>query len=306
MDLKYLFLESEDLISPGISACQGCAAEYCLRTVLKVLGRNTILAVPPGCMAGAGVVGWNRNAGTKVPVTIPLLDNSASMMSGLGRYYKSVGRDDIQIVVFAGDGATADAGFQSLSGVAERGENIIYICYDNEGYMNTGFQRSGTTTKGSNTSTTPVGSVNKGKLEHKKDVPMLMAMHNPSYVATVSPGYPKDFVGKIEKAASVRKGFVYLHIFSPCPTGWRFSPERTFQIARLGVQTNFFPLWEYENGRFKQSLPVRNPKPVKEYMKNLGKFSHLTEKQINEIQQWVDWKNDVLQCLFSSNSQFKV
>ena len=300
MNLKEIFLDTPDLTSPGLSACPGCAAELALRTVLKVMGTNTVLGIPPGCMAGAGAVGWNRLSGVKVPVTIPLLDNTASMLSGIKRYYLKTGRDDIKVVAFAGDGATADAGFQALSGAAERGENIIYICYDNEGYMNTGFQRSGTSSKGSYTSTTPVGTLSQGKTQHKKDVPLIMAMHNVAYMATISPAYTKDFVSKLRKAASVKNGFVYLHIFSPCPTGWRFKPENTISIARLAVQTNFFPLYEYQDGRFNQTVAIRQSKPVQELIEKLGKFQHLEPNIINDLQQWVDDKMNLLQKLWSS------
>lgn len=302
MDLQDVFFGAEDLISPGLSACPGCAGEYSLRTVMKIMGKNTILGIPPGCMAGAGVVGWNRLSGAKVPITIPLLDNTASMLAGIRRYYQSVGRNDVKVVAFAGDGATADCGFQALSGAAERGENIIYICYDNEGYMNTGFQRSSTSTKGSYTSTTPVGTVRKGKAQHKKDLPMLLAMHDAAYVATVSPAYTQDFVKKIEKAKTITRGLVYIHILSPCPTGWRFDPKDTITIARLAVQTNFFPLWEFEDGTFRQTVQVKQPKPVKELITRLGKFKHLGDENIDELQEWVDRKVSLLNRLFGGST----
>ncbi|HHV57292.1 MAG TPA: NADH-dependent phenylglyoxylate [Firmicutes bacterium] len=299
MKLSKLFLETEDLVSPGLSACPGCAAELALRTVMRVLGPDTILGIPPGCMAGAGAVGWNRLSGVKVPVTIPLLDNTASLLSGVRRQYLRQGRDNVKVVAFAGDGATADAGFQALSGAAERGENIIYICYDNEGYMNTGFQRSGTTAKGSETSTTPVGRLSQGKAQNKKDMPLLLAFHDAAYVATISPAYTQDFVRKVEKATTVRAGLAYLHIFSPCPTGWHFPPEDTIAIARLAVQTNFFPLWEYEKGRFRQTLAVKQPKPLKEFVRHLGKYRHLEETQIADLQAWVDQRTALLDRLFA-------
>ncbi len=299
MNLKEIFLDTPDLASPGLSACPGCAAELALRTVFKVMGNNTVLGIPPGCMAGAGAVGWNRLSGVKVPVTIPLLDNTASLLSGMKRYYLKTGRDDIKVVAFAGDGATADAGFQALSGAAERGENIIYICYDNEGYMNTGFQRSGTSSKGSYTSTTPAGTLSQGKTQHKKDMPLIMAMHNVAYMATVSPAYTQDFISKLKKAASVKNGLVYLHIFSPCPTGWRFNPANTISIARLAVQTNFFPLYEYHGGRFNQTVAIKQSKPVKELIGQLGKFQHLEPTAINDMQQWVDDRMTLLQKLWS-------
>ncbi len=302
MDLKDVYFAAEDLISPGVSSCPGCAAELSIRTVMKIMGRDTVMAIPPGCMAGAGIIGWDRLSGTEVPVTIPLLDNTAAVLSGLRRHYKRIGRDEVKALAFAGDGASADVGFQSLSGAAERGENIIYICYDNEGYMNTGFQRSGTTPKNAYTTTTPVGDVGKGKTQHKKDIPLLMAMHGVSYVATVSPAYTQDFVRKIEKAKTVRDGMVYIHIFSPCPTGWHFNPKDTVTVARLAVQTDFFPLWEYENGSFRQTVSVKQAKPIKELVSKLGKFQHLTSENVEELQMWVNSKKALLDRLFDKDA----
>ena len=167
----------EDQISPGVSACVGCNVELTLRTCMKVLGPNTIFAVPPGCMGGVGVMGWDKESGAKTPVFFPLLDNVASMLAGIKMHYERIGRK-VNVVAFAGDGASVDAGMQCLSGAAERGDKIIYICYDNEGYMNTGYQRSGSTTKGAWTSTTPVINGHGGKKQNKKDFPMIMAMHD--------------------------------------------------------------------------------------------------------------------------------
>jgi len=278
-------LKSEDLVSPGISACQGCAAELNLRMVLKTLGKNTILAIPPGCMAGAGCTGWNYSNGLKIPVHITLLGNTACVLSGIKNMYETKGKE-VNVVAFAGDGATADCGFQSLSGAAERSENIIYICYDNEGYMNTGFQRSSTTSKGSNTSTTPIGKLSSGKKQHKKDMPLIMAMHNCAYMATLSPAYPKDFIRKIQKAKDVKNGLSYLHILSPCPTGWKFKPNMTIEVARKAVQTNFFPLFEIENSILTINSKIKKPLPISSFVKLLGKFGHLKNEEIIEIQDW--------------------
>jgi len=289
-------LEKEDLVSPGISACQGCAAELSLRTALKILGKNTIVGIPPGCMAGAGCVGWNYDSGLKIPVHIPLLGNTAALLTGVKNMYQKIDRD-VNVVAFAGDGATADCGFQSLSAAAERGENIIYICYDNEGYMNTGFQRSGTTTKGSYTSTTPYGTYSKGKTQHRKDMPMIMAMHDASYVATLSPAYMSDFVSKIKKAMSMKVGLRYLHIFSPCPTGWKFDADKTIEVARKAVRTNFFPLFEVENGEFKINVKVNNPESVSSFLKLQKKFQNIDEEIVDEIQKNINKKYNTLLAL---------
>lgn len=299
------FLDTqEDLVSPGISACQGCAAELILRTTLKIMGRNTVLAIPPGCMAGAGCVGWNFDSGVKVPVHIPLLDNTASLLTGVKKVYEADGRD-INVVAVAGDGATSDCGFQSMSAAAERGENIIYICYDNEGYMNTGFQRSGTTTMGSSTSTTPAGAEGHGKEQQKKDIPMIMAMHNTAYVATLSPSHMSDFVKKMEKAKSIKHGFVYLHILSPCPTGWRFDGKRSIEVARKAVETNFFPLFEVEDGRYTLNVVNKNPKPVSELMGMMKKFSHLSPETIDEVQKNVNKRYRLLTTLSEMNNDLE-
>jgi len=295
-----LLAKQEDLVSPGISACQGCGAELSLRTALKVLGRNTVVGIPPGCMAGAGCVGWNYDNGLEIPVHIPLLGNTAALLAGVKAMYETVGRD-VQVVAFAGDGASSDCGFQSLSAAAERGENIIYICYDNEGYMNTGFQRSGTTSKGSHTSTTPVGKVSQGKKQHRKDLPMIMAMHNAAYVATISPAYMADFVRKLQKAMQVKKGLSYLHIFSPCPTGWRFEPHLSIEVARKAVQTNFFPLFEVEDGRFIINTKPQNPQPVESLLGLLGKFRHLGNEAVAEIQADVDRRWQLLSALAAAH-----
>lgn len=294
-NLKELFFSSEDFLTPGMAPCQGCPGELALRTVLRVMGKDTVLGVTPGCMTSA--VGYDRKAGVKIPVTMPLLDNAASVLSGVKRYYDKVGKNNINVVAFTGDGASADAGFQSLSGAAERNENIIYICYDNEGYMNTGFQRSGTSAQWSHTSTTPVGKVVPGKLQAKKDMPMIMAMHDVAYVATISPAYTKDFVTKLEKAKSIKDGFVYLHIFSPCVSGWGCNSDEAIKVAKAAVQTNYFPLYEYEGGKFKQTVIVKTPKPVEEFTGLLKKFNHIGQKELNDIQSWVNRRVDILHRL---------
>lgn len=291
--------KNEDLVSPGLSACAGCGGEMVLRKVLQVAGRNTILCVPPGCMAGAGAVGWNFDSGVKVPVHIPLLDNTAAIMSGLAHMYKRMGREDVNIIAFAGDGASADCGFQSLSGAAERGEHVFYICYDNEGYMNTGYQRSSTTTLGSKTSTTPLGTEVSGKQQQQKYVPLIMAMHNPAFCATASPSNMADLISKVEKGLAASKhGFAYLHVFSPCPTGWGFDPSRSIDVARKAVKSNVFPLWEQDETGLKMSFVNKMPISVSEFITGIKKFAKLTESDIASIQETVDKRYDIL-CAMS-------
>ncbi len=286
----------EDLLSPGTSACLGCVAELGLRLTLKSLGPNTILAIPPGCLGGVGVVGYGTTTGAAVPVFFPLLDNVASMLTGIKRHYQRIGQE-VNVVAYAGDGGTADAGFQCLSGAAERGENIIYICYDNEGYMNTGVQRSGTTPYKAWTTTTPVGEVGRGKKQRGKDMPLIMAMHGVPYVATASLAFLDDYLAKLHKAMQVQQGLSYIHIFSPCPTGWRFPTEKTIEVSRLAVESNFFPLWEAENGRFRITHRTAFAQPVEAYLRSVGKYRHLDRAEIAEIQEQVDERYHRLEAL---------
>lgn len=288
-----------DLVSPGISACQGCAAEHILRTSLKILGDESIIGVPPGCMAGAGGGGWDKKSGVKIPSTMPLLDNSASLMAGIKRAYETID-PNVHAIAFAGDGATADSGLSCLSAAAERRDNIIYICYDNEGYMNTGFQKSGTTPHGASTSTTPVGTVGRGKLNFKKDVAMMMAMQDAAYVATLSPSHMNDFVAKMEKAASIKDGLVYLHILTACPTGWGIKPHQSVDYMRKAVESRYFLLFEYRQGQFTISTPTKNikqPKDVTEFLTGQKRFKHLNEEDIQELRDYSDRRWNLLQRL---------
>lgn len=289
--------QTQNVMTPGSSACQGCGGELILRRVMQIAGNNSIFAVPPGCMAGAGVDGWNFSNGCTAPIHITLLDNTASFMSGVSEMYQRRGRADVNIVAIAGDGATADCGFQSLSGAAERGTRMLYVCYDNEGYMNTGYQRSSTTSLGSSTSTTPAGNAINGKEQQQKYLPLIMAMHHIEYCATASPSNMADLVAKIQKGLEASKrGFAYLHVFSPCPTGWKFAPNMSIEIAKKAVASNMFPLWECTNGRF---VLRRNaaPLPVEKFVQGIGKFKMLSSEEIHAIQEMVDARYALLERL---------
>ena len=280
--------ETQNVMTPGSSACQGCGGELILRRVMQIAGNNSVFAVPPGCMAGAGVDGWNFMNGCSAPIHITLLDNTASFMSGVSEMYQRKGRPDVNIVAIAGDGATADCGFQSLSGAAERGTKMLYVCYDNEGYMKTGYQRSSTTSLGSSTSTTPAGAAINGKEQQQKYLPLIMAMHNVEYCATASPSNMADLVQKIQKGLEASKrGFAYLHVFSPCPTGWKFAPDQSIEVAKKAVAANLCPVWECDKGVFKLT-PNRKPITIAEFVKGIGKFKKLTETEIASIQSLVD------------------
>ena len=289
--------ETRNVMTPGSSACQGCGGELILRRVMQIAGNNSVFAVPPGCMAGAGVDGWNFSNGCTAPIHITLLDNTASFMSGVSEMYQRRGRTDVNIVAIAGDGATADCGFQSLSGAAERGTRMLYVCSDNEGYMNTGYQRSSTTSLGSSTSTTPAGAAINGKEQQQKYVPLIMAMHNIEYCATASPSNMADLVAKIQKGlAASKRGFAYLHVFSPCPTGWKFQPDQSIQVARKAVASNLFPIWEMENGKLTLT-ENRKPITIREFVAGIGKFSKLSDEEIDAIQTMADNRYATLQKL---------
>lgn len=276
----------EDMFVKGLSGCQGCNSELLMRHTMRRVGANSVLATPPGCIPGMGSVGYNGMVGCKVPVFHPLLTNTASMLAGIKRQYERVGRDDIMMVALAGDGGTTDVGFQSLSGAAERGDKMLFICADNEGYMNTGMQRSSSTSYGSWTTTTPVGPALHGKSQDAKNMPVIMMMHNCEYVATASLAYIEDYYEKLDKAIdAAKRGMAYLHVYAPCPSGWRFGSGDTIEICRMGVDTNFVTLWEYERDTgLRFTRPVDDPLPVVEYLKLNGKYRHLSEEQIAHIQ----------------------
>ncbi len=278
----------EDMIAPGVSACAGCNVELTLRTMTKILGPEHYPGRTAGMCGRRGCRGLGQEIGRQDP----------RLFSPIGQYGEHVGghSDGFQrqgkgchIVAFAGDGATVDAGFQALSGAAERGDRIIYICYDNEGYMNTGYQRSGSTSKYAWTSTTPVSQEGKGgKSQDKKDIPLIMAMHDIPYMATASPAFIPDMVRKVERAMEVKDGLAYIHVYNPCPTGWGFRPEESIEICRLAVQSRLFPLYESRYRSIKITHNFKIPIPVSDYLSRMKKFAHLTPEQIDEMQQIVD------------------
>jgi pyruvate ferredoxin oxidoreductase alpha subunit len=264
--LKPASLEKYDdrVVCPGTRACAGCGMLLAVRTALEI------------CFAG-----------------------TAAVVTGMKAALKTSGKDDVNVLGLAGDGGTADIGFQALSAAAERGESIIYLCYDNEAYINTGNQKSGTTPFGAQTTTTPAGARKGHKKTKKKDMPMLMAAHGIPYVATASIAYISDFRRKMEKAAKITredKGLAYVHIHAPCYTGWGFPSEKTVEVARLAVQTGMWKLYEIEDGNLILNTKPAKRKPVAEYLKMQGRFSKLTDEEIQQFQvqtdqEWEDFKN---------------
>ena len=200
---------------------------------------------------------------------------------------------DINVVVMAGDGGTSDIGLQALSGALERGHDFLYICFDNEAYMNTGIQRSSATPYGASTTTSPAGKVSIGQVTWKKNMPAIAAAHDIPYVATASPSYPFDLMKKVAKGVAT-KGPAYIHILSVCPTGWRSATELTVRIGSLAVETGIFPLYEIEDGKYKLNVDLPERKPVTDYLKLQGRFRHLSEETIKHIQHRVDKEYDRL------------
>jgi pyruvate/2-oxoacid:ferredoxin oxidoreductase beta subunit len=290
------YYQNEDQFSPGIAMCPGCVMELNLRLVSRILGKDIIFLGTPGCSApvlhGQNAAAWHRHA-----YYANVMTGVASSATGIARYYQKAGID-ATIVCHTGDGCAQDVGFQTLSGAAERNEKVIYICYDNEGYMNTGVQQSSATPFGSSTSTTPLGSESRGKKTGSKNMPMIMAMHDCAYVATATLSHLEDYAKKLVKAkAKSKEGFAYLHVFCPCTVGWRIPADSSIEVCREAVRTNYFPLWEVEDGRFTITHPVKDPKPVDELIGMIGKFKHLRAPEIAVLQEQVDRHFRALQAL---------
>jgi pyruvate/2-oxoacid:ferredoxin oxidoreductase beta subunit len=278
-----LSIPEQEVMRPGNLACQGCGASLAMRYALKALGKNVIMDFPACCWSV--IDGPFPYSSVSVPLLHMAFETAASTASGIRAALKILGKEDTKVVAWAGDGGTFDIGFQALSGAAERNEDIIYVCYDNEAYMNTGIQRSAATPYGAWTTTTPVKHFKKLP---KKNIVEILAAHRIPYIANLNVAYPEDFIKKFKKALSI-KGMKFLHIFSPCPPGWKMKPDDTIKVARLAVQTRVFPLYEVENGlKYTLNVKVNKPKPVIEYLKLQGRFKHLTEEQVAFIQENVD------------------
>lgn len=279
--MKYEIPE-EEYLSSGHLACPGCGAALAMRYTLKALGRKTIIVLPACC--------WSIIAGPypyfslNVPLYHTAFETAASVAAGVKAALEVRGEDEAQVLAWAGDGTTFDIGISALSGVAERNEDIIYACYDNEAYMNTGIQRSSATPWGAWTTTTPA---ERSKQRPKKNIMEVIVAHRIPYAATASIAFPTDLIWKLTKAKKIR-GTKFIHMFSPCPTGWRAPSEFSVKLARLAVETKVFPLYEVEDG-YKYTVNRQSKGiPVKEYLELQGRFKHLREEDIELIQQNVD------------------
>lgn len=285
-----LNLAEDELVHPGNRACAGCGLSIVYRIGLKALGRDTILVVPPSCLTV--LQGLYPIAATQLPCLNVTFASTAAAASGVLGALKAQGRESTIVAAWAGDGGTSDIGIQALSGACERGENFIFICYDNEAYMNTGVQRSGTTPQGAITTTTPFS----GKSQKKKDVPSIIAAHGIDYVATASASYPLDLYDKIVKAKTIQ-GPKYIHIHTPCPAGWGFNSRFTVKIGKLAVETGLYDLYEIENKQWRltgasKKLIGKKRIPVKEYFITQNRFKALSDEKISDIQKEVDAKWD--------------
>jgi pyruvate ferredoxin oxidoreductase beta subunit len=284
-----LSLPKEEFVHPGTRACAGCGLAIAYRVGLKALGRDTMLIVPPSCLTV--LQGLFPVASTQLPCLNVTFASTAAAATGVLAALKTKGNHHTTVAAWAGAGGTSDIGLQALSRAAARGANFIYFCYDNEGYMNTGVQRSGTTPVGAITANTPF----RGKLQQKKDVPAIMAAHHLSYVAACSAAYPLDLYDKIKNCLDL-PGTKYFHIHIPCPPGWGYDPRYGIKIGRLAVETGYYDLYEIVDGNFKLTaaseklMEKRKLVPVREYFRSQTRFRVLTEEQIAQIQKQIDDK----------------
>jgi len=283
-----------ELFAAGHRGCAGCGEMNAVRQVLNAAGPNSIVANATGCLEVSST-GYPESAWC-IPWIHAAFENAASVASGVDAALKSMGkRDGVNVFAFAGDGGTFDIGFQALSGMLERRQKVIYVVFDNEAYMNTGIQRCSSTPYGASTTTSPPGSQSIGESQDKKPIAAIVAAHEPAYTATATIAYHADLKKKVKKACEM-EGPCFLHIFAPCPTGWRHGSDTTVELSRLAVDTGIFLLWEMEGGDFNDLKVTKKPpsprKPVEEYLKTQGRFKHIINngEEIAKIQALVDEK----------------
>ena len=296
VNLKQL-TQNEDLLAGGHRACAGCTGSNILRQIMLTAGADTVVGGATGCMEVITTIfpytAW------KTSFIHSAFENCAATISGVETAFRAlkkcgelpVPREKMNFIAFGGDGGTYDIGLQSLSGAMERGHNMLYVCYDNEAYMNTGIQRSSATPLGAHTSTAPAGSVKQGKEQNRKDLTKILVAHNIPYVAQTTPYHWKDLATKVEKALAC-DGPAFLNILMPCTVGWHFDPALGMEMAKEAVENNFWPLFEVENGVYTINHKPKDPTPVAEWMKKQGRFKHLfkpgNEHLLQASQAWVD------------------
>jgi len=286
------FPKGPDILAAGHRACQGCGEILAMRLMVKALGRDFMAVSATGCMEVC--TSPFPQSSWQVPWIHVAFENAAAVAGGIDaanvirRRRGKMPKERIPVVAFAGDGGTADIGLQALSGALERyHENFIYVCLDNEAYMNTGIQRSSATPFGASTTTSPAGKHSKGQHTWKKNMPAIAAAHNIPYVATASPAYHLDMMNKIRRAAAI-PGPAYLHVYAPCPTGWRMSSELSVESSRLAVKSRVFPLYEVIDGQYILNHKVDDPIPLTDYLKPQGRFRHLTPETIAMISERIN------------------
>ncbi len=281
-----LDLSDPEYMTSGHVGCPGCGAAIAMKFVLKALGEKTMMVLPACCWSI--IAGAYPQSALRIPLIHSAFETGGAVASGVRAALDIKGDTETTVLTWAGDGGTFDIGFQALSGAVERNEDFIYVCYDNEAYMNTGVQRSSSTPYGAWTTTTPGSDWKKMR---KKNIVEALVAHRIPYAATASIAFPEDLVYKVKKAKWI-KGSRFLHIFSSCPTGWGLASELSVKIARMAVQTNIFPIYEVEDG-LRYTINFRSKGYlVKEYFKLQGRFKHLTEGDLDQIQEMVneDWE----------------
>jgi len=298
--------KNPELLSGGHRACAGCSCAVALRQIMLAAGKDTVISFATGCMEVVTTI--YPYSAWRVPYIHNAFENSFSTMSGVEASYQSLKRlgrlpvdKKLNFIAFAGDGGTYDIGFQALSGAAERGHDILHVCYNNEAYMNTGIQRSSATPLGASTTTTPAGKVVPGKKQHKKDLVGIMAAHNIPYVAQTTPAHWKDLNTKVEKALSIT-GPKFMNVYCSCHRGWRIKEDQSLEILRLAVDCCVAPLFEVEDGEWKLNYKPKEKKPVSEWLKLQGRFKHLSRPEFQpvaeELQAQVDkdWEALLKKC----------
>jgi pyruvate/2-oxoacid:ferredoxin oxidoreductase beta subunit len=274
--------EKSELMMAGHLACPGCGATMAMRLALKAMGPDTVVVIPACCWAV--IPGPFPYSNMKTPLMHTAFETTGAVISGVRAALDVQGKTETQVMGWAGDGGTFDIGMQALSAAAERNENVIYVCYDNEAYMNTGIQRSGATPMYTWTTTTPT---DHPKEVRKKNIDRIMAAHGVAYAATTSPAFPHDMMAKFQKLRSI-KGFRFIHVFSSCTAGWKIDSAKSVDVMRKATDCKLFPIYEVENGE-KYTINIE-PKEihVKDYLMTQGRFRHMTEEQVAEVQAQVD------------------
>jgi pyruvate ferredoxin oxidoreductase beta subunit/2-oxoisovalerate ferredoxin oxidoreductase beta subunit len=269
-----------DVMRSGHAACPGCGQAISMRLVLRAIGAKAIVVTVPSCVSV--IAGPFPYAVANVPYYHAAFEVAAASAAGISNALKIQGKPDIPVLAFAGDGGTFDIGLQSLSGAADRNEDFIYVCYDNEGYMNTGIQVSSATPTHAWTGTTPTGNTRR-----KKQIMEIMAAHRIPYAATASIGFPEDLMQKIQKARDIR-GTRFIHLLSPCNTGWKIPENMAPKVSTLAVETNIFPLYEITDGLHYRLNYMSKGLPVEQYLSIQGRYANLTPEQIQSIQAETD------------------